>query len=133
MKDAADYLAHIRSLIVLNPQIARWTIIREEAQGDLGMFRYRLVLHGGDLLEMVERFLVVEQAVQVSKYAFHWQDAESRLRRRWDNAAHHPEITTHPHHVHEGADENVLPHAPITASEILAIIADQPKGNQDMM
>jgi hypothetical protein len=123
VRSAADYLISVRSLIVLNPQIARWTIIREETQGDIGMFRYRLALRDGGLIEAVERFLVAEGTVRVGKYAFHWQDAAGHLLKRWDNAAHHPEIATHPHHVHEGTDDNVLPHEPVTIRDILAIIS----------
>ncbi|MCU0285446.1 MAG: DUF6516 family protein [Acidobacteria bacterium] len=32
-------------------------------------------------------------------YSFHWQDKEEKLIARWDNAAHHPEVRTYPHHV----------------------------------
>lgn len=123
MKDAANYLAHIKALIVANRQVIHWTVAREEAQGDMGLFRYRLILRDGGLLEMFERFRVVEERVAVAKYSFHWQDAAGQLRKRWDNAAHHPEVPTHPHHVHDGTETDVLPHAPISAEEVLAIIA----------
>lgn len=33
-------------------------------------------------------------------YSFHWQDKEGTLIARWDNAPHHPEIGTYPHHIH---------------------------------
>lgn len=123
MKDAADYLAHIKALIVVNPQVVHWTVVREEAQGDMGLFRYRLALRDGGLLEMFERFQVVGGRLEVAKYSFHWQGADGQLRRRWDNAAHHPEVPTHPDHVHDGAEANVLPHGPLGAEEVLAIIA----------
>lgn len=32
MKDAADCLAYIKALIVANPKVIRWTVVREEAQ-----------------------------------------------------------------------------------------------------
>jgi hypothetical protein len=123
VKDAADYLAHIKALIVVNPQVVHWRVVREEVQGNTGLFRYWLTLHGGGLLEMFERFQVVEKGLQVAKYSFHWQDGAGQLRKRWDNAAHHPELATHPHHIHDGAEVNVLPHEPIGAEEVLAIIA----------
>ena len=63
MKDAADYLAYIKALIVENPQVLRWTVVREEMQGDMGMLRYRLTLRDSDLLEMFELFQVVEGRV----------------------------------------------------------------------
>jgi len=34
------------------------------------------------------------------KYAYHWQDREGQLIRRWDNAPHWPAISTFPHHKH---------------------------------
>ena len=128
MKNAGDYLTHIKALIALNPQVVHWTVVREEAQGSMGLFRYRLTLRDGDLLEMFERFQVVEERLQVAKYSFHWQRTDGRLRKRWDNAAHHPEVPTHPHHVHDGAEATVLPHDPIGAEEVLAIIADIENG-----
>jgi hypothetical protein len=120
---AAEHLVSIKARIVAHPDVVRWTVIREEAQGDQGLFRYRLTLRGGDLLEMFEHFQVVVGSVRVSKYAFHWQDAAGQLRKRWDNAAHHPEVPTHPHHVHDGAEANVHPHGPISAEEVLTLIA----------
>ena len=82
MKDAADYLAHIRALIIENPKVLHWSIVREEAQGNLGLLRYRLTLRDGSGLEMFERFVVREGQAQVVKYSFHWQDAEGQLRQR---------------------------------------------------
>jgi hypothetical protein len=60
----------------------------------MGLFRYRLTLRGGDLLEMFERFQVVEGRVQMTKYSFHWQSGEGQLRTLRDHAAHYPEVST---------------------------------------
>lgn len=123
MKDAAEYVAYIKSLLISNPQIVSVKIVREEAQDKLGLYRYRLGLADGGLLEIFERFEVVSDEVKVTKYSFQWQDAVGVLRKRWDSAAHHPELPTHPHHLHDGTEENVLPHEPITAKDILKIIS----------
>ena len=123
MRNAADYLGHIKALIMLNRQVLRWKVMREQAQGDVGLFRYQLTLRDGSLLQMFERFGVAEEKLQVTKYGFHWQSADGKLHKRWDNASHRPEVSTHPHHVHDGGDANVLGHGPITAEEVLAIIA----------
>ena len=128
MKDATDYLTYIKALIVVNSQVLRWTVVREEVQGDMGMLRYRLTLRGSGLLEMFERFQVVEGRVQVAKYSFHWQDEAGQLLKRWDNASHHPELSTQPHHVHDGAEANVQPHGPINAEGVLAFVAAEPLG-----
>lgn len=123
MRNAADYLGHIKALIALNRQVMHWKVVREEAQGEVGLFRYQLSLRDGSLLEMFERFQIAEEKVQVRRYSFHWQSADGKLRKRWDNASHHPEVSTHPHHVHQGEDPNVLAHGPISAEEVLAIMA----------
>jgi hypothetical protein len=111
LKNAADYLVHIKALIALSHEVVHWKVMREEAQGDMGLFRYRPTLRRGRL--------------QVTKYSFHWQSADAKLRKRWDNAAHHPEVPTHPHHVHDSTEANVLPHEPISTEEVLAIIAEE--------
>lgn len=123
MNNARDYIERVRALIVSNPQVLHWAIAREEAQGDRGLFRYRLTLRDGSLLELFEFFLVAAARVRVTKYSFHWQNPDGQLRKRWDNAAHHREISTHPYHVHDGTEENVLPHQPISTEEVLAIVA----------
>ena len=41
----------------------------------------------------------------MEKYSFHWQDGQGSLRRRWDNAPHHPAFDNAPHHLHL-ADES---------------------------
>ncbi|MBT9139319.1 MAG: hypothetical protein DDT31_01903 [Syntrophomonadaceae bacterium] len=34
------------------------------------------------------------------KYRFHWMDVNDGMVFRYDNAPHHPEIATYPHHKH---------------------------------
>jgi len=37
----------------------------------------------------------------MSKYSYHWQGANYELIVRWDNAPHHQQISSFPHHRHE--------------------------------
>ena len=122
MRSAIDYLNHIRALVALNRYVVRWEVLREEVQGEMGLFRYRLTLHDGSLLEMFERFSVAGAQLQIGKYSFHWQDNSGALRRRWDNTSHQPGVSTYPHHIHDGTEENVIPHEPIHAEEVLALL-----------
>lgn len=124
MKSAVEYLDHVKVLIILHPQITRWETIREEVQGDKGLFRYRLVLRGAGLLEAFSYFGIVDGEVQILKYSFHWQDEEGQLYKRWDNAPHHSEITTHPHHIHEGSETNVSPHEAVDIDAILSFLGE---------
>ncbi|MEK7730197.1 MAG: DUF6516 family protein [candidate division KSB1 bacterium] len=46
---------------------------------------------------------VIESSVfGKNKYSYHWQEAQNQLIIRWDNAPHHPQIKSFPHHRHEG-------------------------------
>jgi hypothetical protein len=119
MKDAADYLAYIKALVIANPQVLRCVVLREEAQGGSGLVRLRVTWRDGSLLELFERFQVAAGSLQVTKYRFHWQEASGQLRKRWDNAAHHPEVPTHPNHLHDGSETNVLPHGSLSAADVL--------------
>ena len=110
---------HIKTLITLSPYVAHCVVVREDAIGQIGLFRYRLTLSNGDLMEMFERFSVVAGHLQITKYSFHWQDTDGQLRKRWDNATHYPSIPTNPHHLHDGAQDNVLPHEPMSAQKVL--------------
>jgi hypothetical protein len=125
MRNAADYLIHIKALLVAHSRVKKWSVVREEAQGSMGIFRYRVTLRNDSLLEMFERFHISEGQVFVTKYSFHWQDENGNLLKRWDNVAHHPEIETYPHHIHDGQETNVQPHQPISAEQILALVAQQ--------
>jgi hypothetical protein len=79
-------------------------------------------LQDDSLLEMFEFFEIQSDKVEVIKYSFHWQSDDGKFIKRWDNAAHHPEIETYPHHLHEGAEDFVLPYQPVKFEEILQIV-----------
>lgn len=41
------------------------------------------------------------------RYAYYWLRKNDELRVGWDNAPHHPEVSTHPHHKHVETQENI--------------------------
>lgn len=126
MKNATDYLGHVKALILVSPHVVHWETVREEAEGNIGLFRYRLRLRNDSLLEVFERFDIVEGDVNVTKYSFHWQDSDGNLRKRWDNAPHHPELPTHPHHVHVASNASPRSHAPVNVERVLALVTEEP-------
>ena len=122
---AEDYLALIKSLIALCPVVVEFSILREDAQGDRGLWRYRLILQDKSFVEMFEFFEIQSDRVKVIKYSFHWQKDNGQLIKRWDNAAHHTEIETYPHHLHDGAEDVVFAYQPVSFEEILQIVSEQ--------
>jgi Family of unknown function (DUF6516) len=84
-------------------------------------FRALITLHDGSQL-FVKDYLFVDGT---RKYAYHWQDREGRLRCRWDNAPHWPEVTSYPHHQHVGSEEVVTASDVRTSAEALQYIREQ--------
>ena len=73
------------------------------------------VLVGGTALKpRVLRLHLFDQSyldmrVAADGYAFHWERrAIDGLLYRWDNAPHHREISTFPHHLHSGSESHVV-------------------------
>lgn len=95
----------------------------EDVTGQVGLFRYRITLVNGDLLKLMERVEVKAGKVEISKYRHHWQKASGEIVKRWDNAPHHPQVKTFPHHLHEGSEDKVIEHLPVNALQVLQLVS----------
>jgi len=84
--------------------------------------RVKVWLIDGGTLEVSEYVSVEEEKVRVIRYNFHWQDAQGQLIKRWDNAKHHPELETYPHHVHVGKLAKPHPHTAVSFEEVMRLI-----------
>lgn len=62
--------------------------------------RIRLRFADHSLLEISEALAVEGGSVTWLCYRYHWQHATGHLILRYDNAPHHPEVGTFPHHKH---------------------------------
>ena len=60
-------------------------------------------------------------------YSFHWQDHQGKLILRWDNAPHHKDLKTFPHHRHN--KEKVEESNTITLSDVLKCIENAIREN----
>ncbi|MCL4831862.1 MAG: hypothetical protein KJZ86_05460 [Caldilineaceae bacterium] len=123
MSDTGEYISAIRQMILLHPHVRSFRVVREEDQINSGLIRYRLTLVDGGLLELSERFRIIGGKVHSLKYRFHWQDSDRNLIARWDNTAHHLTLPTFPHHIHDGGEANIQPHAQVNIADVLAEIA----------
>ena len=59
------------------------------------------------------------------KYSFHWQSEDGLLIIRWDNADHHRELATFPHHRHEQNEDNVMENKEVALIDILKFILNK--------
>lgn len=120
VNDPAAYLETIKLRLIASPIIAEYQILRERITHTDGYLRLRATLINGDFLEMVEAFERGASEIVVVDYRHQWMDAaQARLRRRWDGAPHHPELTQFPHHVHVEREDNVVPGDPMSIMAVL--------------
>jgi len=120
----------LRGELIRNPAIAAFQFLQDTVAEGIGFFRVLATLVNGDFLQLVERFEYDSDGLCFGKYSFHWQRADGTLVCRWDNAPHHPELSTFPHHLHDLDEANILPHAPIDVFDVLSIIEQRLDNDQ---
>lgn len=119
-----DYLDEVERLFLLSPVVHSFQIREREERLHEGFIRIRAVLTNGDVLEAFEFVVAIPDAVQTRTYRLHWQQGDGRLKRRWDNAPHHRDVPTFPHHVHVGPTDQVESATLMTILQALAYIEE---------
>ncbi len=73
-------------------------ILRYEhlVRGEVAQHKAVVQLADGSKLHLNEVWI----AGRLQKYAYYWLTPTDEIIRGWDNAPHHPEVDTYPHHVH---------------------------------
>lgn len=66
----------------------------------------------------------IHSSITIDKYRYHYMNAQRQMIFRYDNAPHHPEISSHPHHKHKenAVSASSLPNLKDILNEISAII-----------
>ena len=96
----AQHFDVVEVWLIQNPVIVSYQILRREIAPADGKLRLKMTLCDGSIAELFEYVVESNQQIHLLKYSFHWQDAQGKLRRRWDNAPHYPNLPNSPHHVH---------------------------------
>ena len=115
-----------QKLLIQSPVIVRFIVLKQNVTRTDGRIRVRASLTDGGLLEFAEYIALNDEAQVVAHtYTFHWQDAQQRLIRRWDNVNHFPDLPHAPHHIHQ-VDESVIgnPYIPTLETSLAEIEAD---------
>lgn len=93
-----------------------------EFQEDTESFLLKLKIEFKNKSELFARESINRK---LRKYSFHWRSENGQLIMRWDNAKHHKELSTFPHHRHEYSEENVLENIEVGLIDILKLIENQ--------
>lgn len=106
-----SYFHKIEKLLHSCPLVISLKVQTEIIDINLGYFKARVKFVDNSELHLFEFVRMKDNEVIVEKYRYHYQDSSGRVIKRWDNAKHHPELKTFPHHVHIGKkiEESVKP------------------------
>jgi len=125
-KDFKDYASLFRNIIYsFEDVIVDYDISIEEVTPREGLIRGAIVFLDGSRLYFLEYVLVAQNRAVRLKYRYHYEDPEGKPIFRYDNAPHHPEVETHPHHKHLGNGRIIASKPPSikdVLDEILSII-----------
>jgi hypothetical protein len=97
--------------------VACYVVTEYRRYGSAMSFAARVDFNDGSVL-FIRDYLFMDGK---RKYSFHWQDKSGALRSRWDNAPHHRNIITFPHHRHH-QDEEVTASGERSLLEIFHIL-----------
>jgi len=94
-----DYFDALRESIATQSIVIQESLIFRDSGEESGFVKGCLVLPQDHRLYVAEYILTLPVFTR-RKYRFHLQDASHKLVRRWDDAPHHPQLPTYPHHCH---------------------------------
>jgi hypothetical protein len=122
-----EYFQQLRNAISTCPAVSSFSLECNKRDTYEGFIRGEITFLDNSILHIRE-FVSVEVTIERDTYSYQYMDAQNTLLFRYDNTPHHKKLnlSTYPHHKHEGSQENVIiSSAPILAEvlkEILAII-----------
>ena len=120
----ADYFAGLERTLRRNPQVSRleepFTCLASDDFN--GLVRGRVFFWDGSYLDLYEVISTeLGYPVRIS-YAYTYLK-EGRRIFRYDNAPHHPEIVTFPHHKHIGPQDRLTPADQPSLNSVLQEVA----------
>ena len=95
-----DYFDNILQELLISHAVFSFKVMRRVIGDEDGFIRVICRLTNGDIFEFAEYVQTHTNKMSIMTYSFHWQSANGKLVKRWDNVPHHNEINTHPHHLH---------------------------------
>ena len=93
------YFQEFQESILAVPHVIQSNLTFDEISESECYIRGLLKLSGGFEL-YVSEYVVTDPDIKRLKYRYHLQTLDNQFIARWDNTAHHPEIDTHPYHLH---------------------------------
>lgn len=104
-----DYFQQIRILIESSEIVKIFNLETEKRGIYEGFIRAKLEFKDNSLLHLRE-FIYVEISPDRKMYSYQYMNSENNLIFRYDNTEHHRKLnlTTFPHHKHDGGEDNIV-------------------------
>jgi len=109
---ASDRLLEIEEIFSSSVQ----RIVPVEMDGET--LRVILYLKDGTSIRVTEQW---DKKI-LKRYSYYWLDTAYELKIGWDNAPHHTQLETFPHHKHVGEQGNLQPSTEIRLEEVMKVI-----------
>ena len=113
---AGDYLRQVLNTLDSNPIIVSYNLEFDVKSSTLILLHGTILFKDGSTLEFLELVKETDKGLERLKYRFQYTKG-NKLIFRYDNAPHHREIETFPHHKHVG--NKVLPSKEKNLLEVL--------------
>ncbi len=89
-----------------------------ERHKSLELYKCKIILIDGSNLRILEKY----RDEELVYYSYYWLTADNELIIGWDNAPHHPQIVTHPHHKHLAERKKPVASNERNLASVLALI-----------
>ena len=124
MLTPAEYVLQLKTKLAISSIVASFNVVEEKVWLDRGYVRIRITLSNGDFLEAAEYFVLQNNDLTTRRYRYQWMDRErKKLRKRWDNVEHFPDLSSFPDHIHIEEDGNVEPGENLNIIQLLNVLA----------
>jgi hypothetical protein len=117
-----DYFLELQNLLQSSTVVKTVDVEYELKSRAIGVIHGTVGMIDGSTLHLLELIVIQGAKIVRQKYRFQFMDRSGKMIFRYDNAPHHPEVKTHPHHKHTRGEERPRPSKEIGLPEILAEI-----------
>ncbi len=108
VREIAQHIAHLaQDILVLR--------LTEET------LRLTIVLNDATTLRITERW----QDAHLIRYSYYWLNVQDEIKVGWDNAPHHTQLSSFPHHKHVGAQGTLYPSDEVCLEDIVPLLEQE--------
>ena len=117
-----DYFSEIQNLLRRSAFIENVDVKYEAKSKTVGLIYGNIGMVDGSTLQFLELIDRKDNEIIRPKYRFHFMDSADKMIFRYDNAPHHPEVPTYPHHKHIRDEEKPKQSKEIGLRDVLSEI-----------